>query len=1231
MAVEDGPVFQHREPFQPDPVLSRPDDIRVGDRVPLPAPAGREVEGVVDSISRTAGDRTVLRGTIEAAPFGHWVISVAPDGRQLASIHLDRENTEYFVRYDPASEGHLLGVLDLASLPEEAPCETCIREAAGDVMEFDSGAEVAESGFSTMTSGGDESSLTTIDVMVVYTPAAAAWADKNNGGIDALVLDATARAQLAMDNSEGLIDFRLVHSAAVDYQEHGDGWVDLMRLTETFGPYGDYLNEVHALRNQHGADLVTMLVEGVDYGGIAWLLRSMDGDPGGAFSISRARQAATAYTMAHEMGHNLGLAHDAANTGSGGMFDYSFGWQWKGSNGKNYSSVMAYPASNRVPYFSNPDISFMDAPTGDPSLADNARTLRQTRHVIAAYREPVTARSLFLVDWQESLQTGESRVLTVEIRDSTGNRVAAGEDSDLTVTLRRISGQGEVQGLGSVSADEGAASLVITGGTNPGGVVVEASTENTAGEILTAQIAFDVVALSVTAGSEMEVDSLVFDEGEMEIAGGGALIIERLEVASDGHLEIRGDGVVRVGELILGPGAGLASAGSVEVSKELSLPIGGSLRVDGNLVLESGANGLIDTEAGVAAGSLVIEEGARLSVNNANLAFGEAGAASHVAGDLELFHGLGSTHINGDLTVSGTLRGLVSDLHLAEGVFLNVSQGGEIVFDGCLIDSAGVGFTLNASAGAKLWMVRSVFENGTLKIDSGAVVIRDNLFADAGVEVEAGADGAAVYHNFVDRLDTFLTVSGSPRLTVEVDGWGNVEDRNRTRNDLGIELSAAGLKAGRSLDADGNLFIQPGDSIEAYVAYAALAHGVDRAGFTAGYSTDYFSEAVIESRGGWLETSGGSVTGGAIGGWHGVFDHSSSGGTLDDGEVVRVGLTAHDREGRTVLFLMDGNSLESSSLAVDPALRRASNGDLLTPFTMNSGYVTIDGTAPRIADGAVILQDQGGWTDMTVSGAVVEQGDLLVSFEAFDALSGIDESDVSVTLIGFGGAAGEVIEGNLVDASSRVWIDDEEFTEFLFSVPVTAAAWNGDYLVRAVVGDRSGNTATLDLGEVTVNKNEIDVDLSLQGFTAGTDASPLTVEVTFVFTDAFGSVLEERVADVLMGTANLDVFTFKQVPEGTAHLSAKAPKHLRRRLPAGPDANGQATVKFTESNRLLAGDLTGDNAVRSSDLNLFSTYWLQNVADNPAAAMADINGDGRVRSVDLTIFQSNWLVSGDPK
>jgi hypothetical protein len=40
-----------------------------------------------------------------------------------------------------------------------------------------------------------------------------------------------------------------------------------------------------------------------------------------------------------------------------------------------------------VAHFSNPDISHLDAATGHATEGDNARTLREIKHVVAAYRE----------------------------------------------------------------------------------------------------------------------------------------------------------------------------------------------------------------------------------------------------------------------------------------------------------------------------------------------------------------------------------------------------------------------------------------------------------------------------------------------------------------------------------------------------------------------------------------------------------------------------------------------------------------------------------------------------------------------------------------------------------------------------------------------------------------------------------------------------------------------------
>jgi hypothetical protein len=245
-----------------------------------------------------------------------------------------------------------------------------------------------------------------IDVMIVYTPRARSWATLNAGGIQNVVNQSMAVAQNTADNANVNLQFRLVHSAEVDYAESGNSRTDLCRLTATttFTPNStlcsptSILDEVHQWRNIHQADLVAMFTLADDVGGIAWLLTNPEGNSRIGFSLTRVQQAAGT-THVHEMGHNMGMAHsrlqDSNAAGAeGGVFTYSTGWRWPGQDGNSYASVMTYnEGSQGVQIFSNPNITFQGAPTGsydqEGAPADNARSARNIMHVIASYREMV--------------------------------------------------------------------------------------------------------------------------------------------------------------------------------------------------------------------------------------------------------------------------------------------------------------------------------------------------------------------------------------------------------------------------------------------------------------------------------------------------------------------------------------------------------------------------------------------------------------------------------------------------------------------------------------------------------------------------------------------------------------------------------------------------------------------------------------------------------------------------
>ena len=83
--------------------------------------------------------------------------------------------------------------------------------------------------------------------------------------INNVIAQAMAKAQLALDNSNTLINMRLVHSAQVAYTESGSYSTDLDRLTSTSD---GYMDEVHTWRDQYGADLVAIFTHENVTGGV---------------------------------------------------------------------------------------------------------------------------------------------------------------------------------------------------------------------------------------------------------------------------------------------------------------------------------------------------------------------------------------------------------------------------------------------------------------------------------------------------------------------------------------------------------------------------------------------------------------------------------------------------------------------------------------------------------------------------------------------------------------------------------------------------------------------------------------------------------------------------------------------------------------------------------------------------------------------------------------------------
>ncbi len=229
----------------------------------------------------------------------------------------------------------------------------------------------------------------TIDVMVVYTPLAS----QNAGGavaIETLIDLAVLETNQAYANSQVVQRLRLVHQAELSgYPEDGNFSTELNRLTD---PADGFFDNIHALRNQHGADEVAMIVDSTQYCGIGWLMTTLSpGFEDRGFTVTSKQCATGYYSFAHELGHNMASHHDHANAG-GALYPYSYGYRTASGN---YRTIMAYAPGTRIQYFSNPNVSYLGEalgiPDGQPNAAENWKSLNNTSTTVAQFRCAIPA------------------------------------------------------------------------------------------------------------------------------------------------------------------------------------------------------------------------------------------------------------------------------------------------------------------------------------------------------------------------------------------------------------------------------------------------------------------------------------------------------------------------------------------------------------------------------------------------------------------------------------------------------------------------------------------------------------------------------------------------------------------------------------------------------------------------------------------------------------------------
>ena len=209
-------------------------------------------------------------------------------------------------------------------------------------------------------------------------------------------------------DSGALIRFRPVFYGFVDY----DTGNDLNRVMDEMNDATGVFSELPELREEVGAD-ITVFIDGLFPGGGACGLGTL---PGAGFEgeifhplLTGGELISSLYnagfpaeggagcddlTLAHELGHNHGLAHSRREPGAQGTYSWSFGHGVDGS----FATIMAtpddYPGSVELPLFSNPLLNDCNGLTCGVDRADTEQsadavfTINQTRVPVSTHREP---------------------------------------------------------------------------------------------------------------------------------------------------------------------------------------------------------------------------------------------------------------------------------------------------------------------------------------------------------------------------------------------------------------------------------------------------------------------------------------------------------------------------------------------------------------------------------------------------------------------------------------------------------------------------------------------------------------------------------------------------------------------------------------------------------------------------------------------------------------------------
>jgi hypothetical protein len=217
----------------------------------------------------------------------------------------------------------------------------------------------------------------TIDVMMFYTPNVARHYVRDPADLLAVAIDETN--ETFRNSGLGNIKLRLVHTQPLNYDgSMDDQFTHLYTMVDGLGPFRD----VKRLRDEKHADIVGLVIDNARGCGLSTRIGPESDD---AYFVVHHACVTVSMSIAHEIGHILGIRHDRAIDATNMPVAYGHGYV----NGDKWRDIMSYNEScggcPRIPFWSNPRVMYKGEPTGT-AAADSARVILENAERVSKFR-----------------------------------------------------------------------------------------------------------------------------------------------------------------------------------------------------------------------------------------------------------------------------------------------------------------------------------------------------------------------------------------------------------------------------------------------------------------------------------------------------------------------------------------------------------------------------------------------------------------------------------------------------------------------------------------------------------------------------------------------------------------------------------------------------------------------------------------------------------------------------